>query len=87
MPISPTRWRKLATRQTQAEAIKEEVTFYENLRNEVKLHSGDAIDLKQYEPAMRHLIDTYIRAEESKKSPLSTTCRLSNSSSSAAPMR
>ena len=52
---------------SEAEAIKKEVTFYENLRNEVKLHSGDAIDLKQYEPAMRHLIDTYIRAEESEK--------------------
>jgi type I restriction enzyme, R subunit len=51
----------------QAAAIKQEVTFYENLRNEVKLHSGDAIDLKQYEPAMRHLIDAYIRAEESEK--------------------
>ena len=51
----------------EAEAIKKEVTFYENLRNEVKLHSGDAIDLKHYEPAMRHLIDTYIRAEESEK--------------------
>jgi len=49
-----------------AAAIKQEVTFYENLRNEVKLHSGDAIDLKQYEPAMRHLIDAYIRAEESE---------------------
>jgi type I restriction enzyme R subunit len=47
--------------------IKTEVTFYENLRNEVKIHSGDAIDLKQYEPAMRHLIDTYIRAEHSVK--------------------
>lgn len=53
--------------EAQAEAIKQEVTFYENLRNEVKLHSGDAIDLKQYEPAMRHLIDAYIRAEESEK--------------------
>src|SRR5207247_1272889 len=52
---------------TEAEAIKKEVTFYEHLRNEVKLHSGDAIDLKQYEPAMRHRIDTYIRAEESEK--------------------
>ncbi|RYZ67344.1 MAG: DUF3387 domain-containing protein, partial [Proteobacteria bacterium] len=51
----------------EARAIKEEVTFYENLRNQVKLHSGDAIDLKLYEPAMRHLIDTYIRAEESEK--------------------
>lgn len=47
--------------------IKTDVTFYENLRNEVKLHSGDAIDLKQYEPAMRFLIDSYIRAEESEK--------------------
>ena len=53
--------------EAQAEAIKTQVTFYENLRNEVKLHSGDAIDLKQYEPAMRRLIDTYIRAEGSEK--------------------
>ncbi|MBN8610109.1 MAG: type I restriction endonuclease subunit R [Deltaproteobacteria bacterium] len=51
----------------EAEQIKKDVTFYENLRAQVKLHSGDAIDLKQYEPAMRHLIDTYIRAEESEK--------------------
>ena len=50
-----------------AEAIKKEVTFYENLRNEIKLHSGDAIDLKRYEPAMRHLINSYIRAEESRQ--------------------
>ena len=47
--------------------IKSEVTHYENVRNEVKQHSGDAIDLKMYEPAMRHLIDTYIRAEASEK--------------------
>ena len=53
--------------EAQAEAIKKEVTFYENLRSEVKLHSGDAIDLKQYEPAMRHLIDAYIRAEPTEK--------------------
>ncbi len=54
---------------TEAEAakIKTEVTFYENLRTQIKLHSGDAIDLKQYEPAMRHLIDAYIRAEESER--------------------
>ncbi len=32
----------------------------------MKLASGDYIDLKMYEPAMRHLIDTYIRAEESE---------------------
>ena len=37
------------------------------MRSEVKLASGDYIDLKMYEPAMRHLLDTYIRAEESEK--------------------
>jgi len=47
--------------------LKTEVDHYESVRNEVKLASGDYIDLKMYEPAMRHLIDTYIRAEESKK--------------------
>ncbi len=51
----------------QIEQIKEEVAYYENVRAEVKLHSADYIDLKMYEPAMRHLIDTYIRAEESEK--------------------
>ncbi|HEY7319539.1 MAG TPA: HsdR family type I site-specific deoxyribonuclease [Candidatus Binatia bacterium] len=47
--------------------LKSEVDHYEKVRNEVKLASGDYIDLKMYEPAMRHLIDTYIRAEESEK--------------------
>jgi type I restriction enzyme R subunit len=53
--------------ENEAASIKAEVAFYEDLRAQVKQHSGDAIDLKQYEPAMRHLIDTYIRAEESQK--------------------
>ena len=47
-------------------AIKADVDHFEKVRNEVKLASGDYIDLKIYEPAMRHLIDTYIRAEESE---------------------
>ncbi len=47
--------------------LKSEVDHYEKVRSEVKLASGDYIDLKMYEPAMRHLIDTYIRAEESEK--------------------
>lgn len=46
--------------------IKKEVKHYEDVRLEIKLSSGDAIDLKQYEPAMRHLIDTYISAEDSR---------------------
>lgn len=47
--------------------IKAEVKHYEAVREQVKLASGDYIDLKMYEPAMRHLLDTYIRAEESVK--------------------
>jgi len=46
--------------------IKTEVEYYEQVRSEIKLASGDYIDLKLYEPAMRHLIDSYIDAEESK---------------------
>ena len=48
------------------ETIKREVNYYEKVRTEIKMASGDYIDLKLYEPAMRHLIDTYIRAEESE---------------------
>ena len=50
-----------------ARKVKDEVTHYENLRQEMQVASGDSIDLKSYEPAMRHLIDTYIGAEEVKK--------------------
>jgi len=52
---------------TEAEQIRQEVEHYESVRKEVKTSSGDYIDLKKYEPAMRHLLDTYIRAEESEK--------------------
>lgn len=51
----------------EIEQIKNDVDHYTKVRDEVKLASGDYIDLKAYEPAMRHLIDTYIRAEESEK--------------------
>jgi type I restriction enzyme R subunit len=47
--------------------IKREVDHYEKVREEVKLASGDYVDMKMFEPAMRHLLDTYIRAEESEK--------------------
>lgn len=47
--------------------IKKDVVFYEKLREELKIFSGDAIDLKRYEPAMRHLLDSYVRAEASEK--------------------
>jgi len=50
----------------QVTSIKRDIKHYENVRQEIKLASGDYIDLKKYEPAMRHLIDSYIGAEESR---------------------
>ena len=47
--------------------IKEYVKHYTEVKDEIKIASGDYIDLKTYEPAMRHLIDTYISADESEK--------------------
>ena len=57
---------KASYTEAQAEEIRDEVRHYENVSQEIKLASGDYIDLKAYEPDMRHLIDTYIRAEESE---------------------
>ncbi|MDD2742934.1 MAG: type I restriction endonuclease subunit R [Rhodocyclaceae bacterium] len=51
----------------EIEKIKSEVDHASKVRDEVRINSEDYIDLKAYEPAMRHLIDTYIRAEESEK--------------------
>ena len=51
----------------EIQTIEWEVKHYESVRSEVKLASGDYVDLKMYEPAMRHLIDTYIQADESRR--------------------
>ncbi|MBA3426935.1 MAG: HsdR family type I site-specific deoxyribonuclease [Rubrobacter sp.] len=51
----------------QAEVIKREAAHYEKVRQEIKINSRDYVDMKSLEQAMRHLLDTYIRAEESEK--------------------
>lgn len=53
--------------QKEAETIKQQVEYYNNLKDEIKLKSGDYIDLKSYDPAMRQLIDNYVRADDSEK--------------------
>ena len=44
-----------------------EVDHALSVRDAVRNHSGDAVDMKQYEPAMRYLIDTFIKADGSTK--------------------
>jgi len=50
----------------QAE-IDKKVTFYTALKETIANSSGDFIDLKSFEADMRRLIDTYIKADESRK--------------------
>jgi len=47
--------------------VKPDVVFYTNLKEIIGKASGDFIDLKCYEQDMRHLIDMYVRSEDSRK--------------------
>jgi type I restriction enzyme, R subunit len=47
--------------------IKGQVEHYVRLRDMIKLASSEILDLKAYEADMRHLIDTYIEADEPRK--------------------
>lgn len=51
----------------EATEIKKQVDYFNDIKDEIKLKSGDALDLKYYDPAMRQLIDNYVRAEDSEK--------------------
>ena len=46
--------------------IAKNVVFYIHLKATIGQRSGDEIDLKMFEPGMRHLIDTYIVASDAK---------------------
>ena len=47
--------------------IKELLERYLKVREVVRMASGETLDLKAYEADMRHLIDTYIEADEPRK--------------------
>jgi len=51
----------------EIEGIKKQLNFYLNLREEIRKASGETLDLKTYEADMRHLIDNFIQADESKR--------------------
>jgi type I restriction enzyme, R subunit len=47
--------------------IKQQLNHYLKLREIIRKASGESLDLKAYEADMRHLIDTYIQADEPRK--------------------
>ena len=46
-----------------AQALHKEADFYAEVREAIKMHSGEEFDIKPYEADMRHLINTYIQAD------------------------
>jgi type I restriction enzyme R subunit len=50
----------------EAQRIKRKVDDFVELRNAIKTASGEYIDLKQYEPEMRQLLDMYLSADPSR---------------------
>ena len=47
--------------------IEQQLDHYLKLRETIRRASGETLDLKAYEADMRHLIDTYIEADEPRK--------------------
>lgn len=52
---------------SQISSLKAQVERYLQLREVIRKASGETLDLKTYEADMRHLIDTYIQADEPRK--------------------
>jgi type I restriction enzyme R subunit len=53
--------------QADVARIKQNLDHYLKLQEIIRKASGETIDLKAYEADMRHLIDTYIEADEARK--------------------
>jgi type I restriction enzyme R subunit len=48
-------------------ALEQETKFYADIREAIKQHSGEELDIKPYEGEMRYLINTYILADSAQK--------------------
>ena len=53
--------------QSDIKCIKDRLEHYLAIREIIRNASGESLDLKAYEADMRHLIDTYIEADEPRK--------------------
>ena len=50
----------------QAEQMRQDVEHFSKVRDEIKIASGDLVEMKQFEPAMRQMLDLYIDANPSE---------------------
>ena len=50
----------------QAAQIRIDVEFYSKVRDEIKIASGDFVDMKQFEPGMRQMLDLWVDADPSE---------------------
>ena len=50
----------------QVSRLRNEIDGYNKIKDMIKLASHDYIDLKAYEPDMRYILDTYVRADDSR---------------------
>ena len=57
---------ELGYRHDEEIELRKKTEWYIALRKEISIASGDAPDLKRYDPAMRDLIDRFVSADESK---------------------
>lgn len=51
----------------EMQRLNDEVAFYSEVRDAIKHHSGEELDIKPFEADMRHLINTYIQADPADK--------------------
>lgn len=56
--------------EVEAGRLRTEVQLYADLREAIKKHAGEELDIKPFEADMRHLLNTYIQADSAD--PLST---------------
>jgi type I restriction enzyme R subunit len=50
--------------EAETTSLEKEVAFYSEIRSAIKKHSGEELDIKPYEADMRHLLNTYVQADQ-----------------------
>jgi type I restriction enzyme R subunit len=50
--------------EVEATLLEKDVAFYSEMRSAIKKHSGEELDIKPYEADMRHLLNTYVQADQ-----------------------